>query len=237
MRFYNRSPEVLSWNIVYQLIQLHDGMLNCTFNFVDDCSIGEVDRELNEDDRLEVGGVYFLPQPVNCNGSLVSWYTCFFYSNLRPGADEYGMSLGVYRQVGNSYCVNDDRDIVITTTREGNDTMGCLNIPLENPIPILEGDRIGVQVYPRCFRSRTCPLHPNLNRTGASPVFYFRSRGTNDIDVSLVENKTYYTDVIINVRASISEFAFCGCLHGIQVALVQLPRSVKNHVLVVLFIS
>ena len=177
--------------------------------FLDDCSIGEVDRELNEDDRLEVGGVYFLPQPANCSGTLVSWHTCFFYSNLQPGADEYRMSLRIYRQNGSS----NDRTTRVLIFRERNETEICIDIPPDNPIRILEGDRIDLQVDVGCAelpRGLVCSLYPNLNRSGAYPVFHLPDLiGIDGIDVSLVENETYYTDVSSNVRASIlSEFTF-----------------------------
>ena len=181
--------------------------------FLDDCSVGEVDRELNEDDRLEVGGIYFLPEPVNCNGTLVSWHTCYFYSNLQPDADSYRMSLRVYRQDGDSYRFSSGRTTKVDIPRpqEGTDTMNCSDLTLDNPIEVLERDRIGLQVDLECTNNtrmgRICPLHPNLNRSRAAPVFHFPDlNGQDDIDVSLVENLTYYTNVSINVRASIGKF-------------------------------
>ena len=185
---------------------VHSFLAKCV-SFLDDCSIGEVDRELKEDDRLEVGGVYFLPQPANCSGTLVSWHTCVFYSNLQPGADEYRMSLRVYRQNGSSYRFSNDRTTRVLIFRERNETEICIDMPPDNPIRILEGDRIGLQVDVECAelpRRLVCPLHPNLNRSGVYPVFHLPDfNGMDDIDVSLVENDMYYTDVSINVRASI----------------------------------
>ena len=165
---------------------------------------------LNEEDRLEAGGIYFLPEPVNCNGTLVSWHSCFFYSNLQPDADEYRMSLRVYRRDGDMYRFSRGRETSISISRpqDGNDTTSCIDEPLDNPIVVLVGDRIGLQVDLDCRRNeQICPLHPNLNRSGASPVFHLLGiNGRGDIDVSLVENETYYTNVIINVRVSIGMF-------------------------------
>ena len=47
-----------------------------------DCSVGEVKSQLSEDERLEVGGFYFLPEAVSCDGDIVSWHSCFFYNAL-----------------------------------------------------------------------------------------------------------------------------------------------------------
>ena len=75
---------------------------------------------------------------------------------------------------------------------------------LTNPLPVLEGDRLAVHILDGCS-SRTCPLQPNLNISAETSVFFTPSFNVRTVLVSQVTATESYTNVYLDVRASIGK--------------------------------
>ena len=174
-----------------------------------DCSVGEVKSQLSEDERLDTAGLYVLLEEVQCNGSLVSWHTCGFFNPLSENVTSFQMLVEVYREN-----VSRSRYISVRRSREeiyldrDNDTesQGCVNLVLDTPFDIMEGDLIAVEVWDQCENDtlgvRRCPLQPNLNTTGDGSVFYRENR-TRNIRTADLWDTTNWVNVSINIEASI----------------------------------
>ena len=77
---------------------------------------------------------------------------------------------------------------------------------LPDPLPVLEGDRLAVHILDGC-RNRTCPLQPNLNISAETSVFFTPSFSVRRIPVSQVMATESYTNVYLDVRASIGKLS------------------------------
>ena len=86
-----------------------------------------------------------------------------------------------------------------------NEAQGCESKSLTTPVPVQEGYRIAVHVKKQCYQ-KWCPLEPNLRPTGSTSVFLTRSRVKDTIPVSQVMATESYTNVYLDVRASIGTF-------------------------------
>ena len=189
-------------------------MFNCNIPLSDpqNCSVGQLRWPLSESDRINGGGrgTYFLPDEVSCNGSLVSVHTCFFYNDGGNNRNnDFRLRVGVFRRMGDSYIR--DRWIRINMMRgNSNETQGCASRNLRNPWPVMKGDRIAVGVLNQCGNQPPCPLHANLNAAGSASVF-FTSGPANTIPVSQVMATQSYTNVYLDVSASIGKL---NAFHG-----------------------
>ena len=173
-----------------------------------DCSLGQLIWPLSESNRINGGGgTYLLPDEVSCIGSLVSVHTCFFYNDEgNTSNNNFRLRVGVFRQnvMGNRYIRRNVTNIDITRDNSSV-TQNCTTMDLTNPLPVLEGDRLALHILDGC-RSRTCPLQPNLNISAQSSVFYTPSFSVRRIQVSQVMATENYTNVFLDVRASIGKF-------------------------------
>ena len=98
----------------------------------------------------------------------------------------------------------DDGWINIDVTRHNSsETQGCKSLDLTDPVPVLAGDRIAVRLWNQC--QMRCPLLPNLNAPRSTSVFFIRS-SVDTIPVSQVMATQSYTNVYLDVSASIGEF-------------------------------
>ena len=168
------------------------------------CSIGQLKWPLNESDRINGGGgTYFLPDEVSCNGKLVSVQTCFFYNDGgNRNKKNFRLHVGVFRRIGETYLL--DEWIVINAERRSNsETQDCELKNLPDPVQVREGDRIAVRVKKQCNKKQ-CPLQPNLNGSGSTSVFFTQAY-VDTIQVSQVMATKYYTNVFLDVSASIGK--------------------------------
>ena len=78
---------------------------------------------------------------------------------------------------------------------------------LTDPLPVLEGDRLAVHILEGCNNNNRCPLQPNLNIAAETPVFYTPSFSVGSIPVSQVMATENYTNVYLDVRASIGKLS------------------------------
>ena len=109
----------------------------------------------------------------------------------------------VFRQMGDNYIQVDW--IRINKMRENSsETQGCASRNLRNPLPVMKGDRIAVRVRNQCGNQPSCPLQPNLSVSGSASVF-FTSGSVDIIPVSQVMATESYTNVYLDVRASIGK--------------------------------
>ena len=177
-----------------------------------DCSLGQLIRPLNESNRINGGGgTYFLPDEVSCSGSLVSVHTCFFYND--EGNNRFRLRVSVFRRMGNRYTRQNFTNI---RTRRDNSsvTQSCTSRNLTDPLPVLEGDRLAVQILDGCTNNNVCPLQPNLNISAETLVFYTPSFSVRMIPVSQVMATEDYTNVYLDVSASIGKLNVLHVFHG-----------------------
>ena len=168
-----------------------------------DCSVGQLIWPLSERDRIDGGGgTYLLPDEVSCNGNLVSVHTCFFYNDEgNTSYNHFRLDVGIFRRMGDDYI----RDVWINigVTRDNNsETQGCTSLKLT--LPVLSGDRIAVRVWNQC--QLRCPLQPNINASGSTSAFFTKSN-VDIIPVSQVMATESYTNVYLDVRASIGKYS------------------------------
>ena len=90
------------------------------------------------------------------------------------------------------------------------ETQGCASRNLRNPVPVMKGDRIAVRVLNQCGNQSLCPLQANLNAAGSASVF-FTSDPVSTIPVSQVMATEHYTNVYLDVSASIGKL---NAFHG-----------------------
>ena len=170
-----------------------------------DCSLGRLIRPLNESNRINGGGgTYFLPDKVSCNGSIVSVHTCFFYNDEgNKNNNKFRLRVGVYRRMGDRFTRENFTNI--RTRRDSSSvTQSCKSRNLTNPLPVLEGDKLAVHILDGC-RNRTCSLQPNLNISAEISVFFTPSFNVRWIAVRKVMATESYTNVYLDVSASIGK--------------------------------
>ena len=164
---------------------------------------------LNESDRIDGGGgTYFLPDNVSCNGRLVSVHTCFFYNDEgNSNNNDFRLRVGVFRLnlMGNRY--RRENVFNIDTRRDNSSvTQNCTSMNFQDPLPVLEGDRLAVHILDGCT-NRICPLQPNLNTFTEASVFFTPSYSVRRIPVSQVMATESYTNVYLDVSASIGKLS------------------------------
>ena len=174
-----------------------------------DCSVGEVKSQLSKDERLDTAGLYILLEGAQCNGSLVSWHTCGFVNPLSENVTSFQMIVEVYREnVNRSRYTRVRRSIeeIYLDRETAAESKGCVNLVLDTPFDILEGDLIAVEVSDQCENDTLgvwrCPLQPNLNTIGDGSVFYRETRSRN-IQTSDLWDSTNWVNISINIKASI----------------------------------
>ena len=134
-----------------------------------------------------------------CQYTLVSFYNDEGNSNN----NDFRLSVGVFRRVGDDYTRDDGWINIDETRHNSSETQGCTSLDLTDPVPVLAGDRIAVRLWNQC--QTRCPLLPNLNTTRSTSVFFIRSNAVA-IPVSQVMATQSYTNVYLDVSASIGEF-------------------------------
>ena len=146
-------------------------------------------------------GIFILPDPVPCNGTLEAWEGCAFFSNLEMSPDIFTMFATVFRPTGNSYERIDF--LRIDRMQASNDTTACFTET--DKIKVQVGDRIGAAVWPNCRNSsmlRACPLIPIVvDSKSSDTVSYLRFTGASNISQS---SFTATTGVRIHLSAHIS---------------------------------
>ena len=115
------------------------------------------------------------------------------------------MSVGIFRHVGENYQrIGTEGWIRIDTTRDNSsETQNCMGLNLTDPLKVLEGDMLAVRVRERC-RNGLCPLLPNL-RTGSSVSVFVTPTNAATIPVSKLMSTESYTNVYLDVSASIGK--------------------------------
>ena len=183
-----------------------DSCYNVPISDPHDCSLGQLIRPLNESNRINGGGgTYLLPDEVSCSGSLVSVHTCFFYND--EGNNRFRLRVSVFRRMGNRYTRQNFTNI---RTRRDNSsvTQSCTSMNLTDPLPVLEGDRLAVHILEGCSNN-TCPLQPNLNIAAETSIFFTPSFNVRRISVNQVMATENYTNVYLDVSASIGKLSEC----------------------------
>ena len=132
----------------------------------------------------------------------MSVHTCFFYNDEgNRNNTKFRLLVGVFKQMGGNYLLNQDEWIKIDVKRcNSSETQGCESKNLTVQVPVREGDRIAVQVKKKC--KKRCPLQPNLNAPGSTPVFFTRSN-VESIPVSQVMATEH--NVYLDVSTSIGK--------------------------------
>ena len=175
-----------------------------------ECSVGMVERRIDEIRWLTNGGTYLLQPPLECSGRLVSLDACFRYNSRNQVPDIFTMEVGVYK-LNSSTNEYQNRNLtpliqlMSLPTADENQRCTLFNMTFD-PLLVEIGDMIGVLV-PRSCRNRPdgrigCPLQPNflseLTDRRCS-VIYFDRLGTRKISIS---DTTISTDCI-NLKASV----------------------------------
>ena len=170
-----------------------------------DCSVGQLIWPLSERDRINGGGgTYLLPDEVLCNGNLVSLHTCFFYNDEgNRNNNNFRLRVRVFRRMGNRYTQQNSTNIYVTRDNSSV-TQSCISMNLTDPLPVLQGDRLAVHILDGCSNN-VCPLQPNLNISAETSVFFTPSFNVRRIPVSNVTATESYTNVYLDVRASIGK--------------------------------
>ncbi len=174
------------------------------------CSTGEVKSELSEDERLDTTGTYLVLDAIQCNGTLVSWHSCFFYSTVKPPVkiNKIRFVLKIFRPTGSNYLVIGESIVemaIFIYYRTIDDNYGCADYTLKGGLPVLEGDIIGVVITEsRCGTKDACAGHPNL-KSNLSRAFYHNDIGVKSYPVEKVLDPVNHVPVGINVKAFITE--------------------------------
>ena len=148
-------------------------------------------------------GIFILPDPVPCNGTLDAWEGCAFFSNLEMSPDIFTMFAAVLRPMDNSYERIDF--LRINRMQASGDTMACFN--KTDKVKVQVGDRIAAVVWPNCRNSnnnmlRACPLNPIVvDSESSDTVSYLTFTSVSSIPQS---SFTATTGVRIHLSAHIS---------------------------------
>ena len=177
-----------------------------SFSDPQNCSIGRLIWPLNDSDRINGGGgTYFLPDEVSCNGNLVSVHTCFFYIDGGNSSNNvFRLCVGVFRQMGDSY-IRDDWINIDVRRQNSCETWGCRSLELPDPVPVLAGDRIGVRLRNQCQTQR-CPLHPVLNTTRTTSVFFIQPNMITVPVNQVVATTNVHIDVSVSILGKLNVF-------------------------------
>ena len=173
--------------------------IECSFVFYyTDCSVGNADPIDDNDIPSTDLGIFILPDPVPCNGTLEAWEGCAFFSNLEMSPDIFTMFATVLRPTGNSYERIDF--LRIDRPQASNDATVCFTVSDE--IKVQVGDRIAAAVRPNCNMLRECPLIPFVvDSKSSDTVSYLTFTGATNIPQS---SFTATTGVRIHLSAHIS---------------------------------
>ena len=140
---------------------------------------------------------------MSCNGNVVSLHTCFFCNDEgNKNNNNFRLHVRVFRRMGNRYRRQNSANIIITRDNSSV-TQGCTSMNLPDPLPVLEGDRLAVHILDGC--NNNCPLQPNLNIAAENLVFFTPSFNVRRIPVSQVMATESYTNVYLDVSASIGK--------------------------------
>ena len=105
--------------------------------------------------------------------------------------------------MGNQYTRQNSTNIHISRD-SSSVTQNCTSMNLPDPLPVLEGDRLAVHILDGCSNDM-CPLQPNLNISAETSIFFIPSYNVRTIPVSQVMASESYTNVYLDVRASIGK--------------------------------
>ena len=136
----------------------------------------------------------------------MSVHTCFFYNDEgNRSNNNFRLRVRVFRRMGNQYTQQNSTNIFVTRDNSSV-TQNCTSVDLPDPLPVLQGDRLAVHILDGCS-NRTCPLQPNLNISAETSVFFTPSFNVRRIPVSQVMATENYTNVYLDVRASIGKLS------------------------------
>ena len=168
--------------------------------FYTDCSVGNADPIDDNDMPSTELGIFILPDPVPCNGTLEAWEGCAFFSNLEVSPDIFTMFATVFRPMDNSY---ERIDFLRINRMQASSDVICFTE--SDKIKVQVGDRIAATVWPNCRNSnmqRACPLNPIVVDSGSSDtVSYLTFTSASNIPQS---SFTATTGVRIHLSAHIS---------------------------------
>ena len=135
----------------------------------------------------------------------MSVHACFFYND---GGDrnqkKFRLHIRVFRRMGDQYRRENSTNIRITRDNSSV-TQNCTSMDLTNPLPVLEGDKLAVHILDG--NKNMCPLQPNLNISAETSVFFTPSFNVRRIPVSQVMTTESYTNVYLDVSASIGKLS------------------------------
>ena len=141
-----------------------------------DCSLGEVQRSLEDSEELRVGGLYLMPKAIACNGELVLVETCAFLNRLME-TTLFRLRVVVYRERTDTHEL--ERIYRQALDIRSNATQACGSLPRRWSVK--KGDRVGVQIRYTCDTPAgsdpACPAQANLiNATCASALYHTSDR-------------------------------------------------------------
>ena len=107
--------------------------------------------------------------------------------------------------MGNQYTRQKSTNIHISRD-SSSVTQNCTSMNLPDPLPVLKGDRLAVYILDGCSNN-ACPVQPNLNIAAETLIFFMPSFSVRRIPVSKVMATESYTNVYLDVRASIGKLS------------------------------
>ena len=115
--------------------------------------------------------------------------------------------VGVFRHIGYDY--TRVSIFAVTSMRlNSSETQGCAVMSPTSPQLVQEGDRLAVFVRRVCGNG-VCPLQPNLRAASPISVFFTRAVSVTAIPMTQLQASGNYTNVYLDVSASIGEYIFC----------------------------
>ena len=137
----------------------------------------------------------------------MSLQTCFFYNDEgNRNNNKFRLRVGVFRLNSKGIQYRRESNTIINIRRYNSSaTQSCTSMDLPDPVPVLEGDRLAVYILDGCSNN-ACPVQPNLNIAAETSIFFMPSFSVRKIPVSKVMATKSYTNVYLDVRASIGEF-------------------------------
>ena len=167
-----------------------------------DCSVGNADPIDDNDMPSTELGIFILPDPVPCNGTLEAWEGCAFFSNLEVSPDIFTMFATVLRPMDNNY---ERIDFLRINRVQASSDVICFTV--SDKIKVQVGDRIAAAVRPNCRNNnnnmlRACPLNPIVvDSESSDTVSYLTFTSATNIPQS---SFTATTGVRIHLSARIS---------------------------------
>ena len=135
----------------------------------------------------------------------MSVHTCFFYiDGGNSNNNVFRLRVGVFRQMGDSY-IRDNWMNIDVTRQNSCETWGCRSLELPDPVPVLAGDRIAVRLRNQCQTQR-CPLHPVLNTTRATSVFFIQPNMITVPVSQVVATTNVHIDVSVSILGKLNVF-------------------------------